>query len=125
MLSSLVCEKTVLIGGKNKKRENIFLIFSKTTFLELGRFHFQVFNFLPFYFHSIQKIFFSIFHFIFHSILPYQVKFRPEATCNLYCIFATLSSMLARRNERTSGLFCHYIINTLKHNTKLKLGLNY
>ena len=54
-------------------------------------------NFLPFHFHSILKIFHSIFHSILkfpsilHFILPYQGKFKPEATRNLYCIFATLS----------------------------------
>ena len=28
---------------------------------------------------------------VFHSILPYQGKFKSEATCNLLCTFATLS----------------------------------
>ena len=49
-------------------------------------FHFQS---TPKFFHFILK-FFSIFH----SILPYLGKFRPEATRNLYCIFATLSMPL-------------------------------
>ena len=33
----------------------------------------------------------TIFPSIFHSILSYQGMFKPEATRNLYCIFATLS----------------------------------
>ena len=51
-------------------------------------------------FQSILKIFHSIFHSIlklssiFHSILPYQDKFRPEATRNLHCTYATLSISL-------------------------------
>ena len=66
-------------------------------------------NFPPFHFHSILKIFHSIFHStlkfssIFHSILPYQGKFRPEATCNLYYIFATLSvplQVIARESKQ-------------------------
>ena len=57
-------------------------------------------DFLPLFFHSILKIFHSIFHFIlkfssiFHSILPYQGKFGPEATRNLYCSFAALNVLL-------------------------------
>ena len=46
-------------------------------------------NFLLFHFHSILK-----FSSIFHSIIPYQGKFRPEATRNLHCTFATLSVLL-------------------------------
>ena len=38
--------------------------------------------------YSILIIFF---HSIFRSILPYQSKFKPEATRNLYRTFATLS----------------------------------
>ena len=41
------------------------------------------------FFHSILK-----FSSIFHSILPYQGMFKPEATRNLHCIFATLSVLL-------------------------------
>ena len=50
---------------------------------------FHIGNFLPFHFHSILKIFHSLLKFssIFHFILPYQGKFRPEATRNLYCTF--------------------------------------
>ena len=53
-------------------------------------------NFLPFHFQSTLKIFHSILKVssIFHSILPYQGKFRPKATLNLYCTFATLSLIL-------------------------------
>ena len=50
---------------------------------------FQNGNFLPFYFHFILK-----FSSIFHSILPYQGKFRLEPTRNLHCTFATLSVLL-------------------------------
>ena len=61
-------------------------------------------NFLPFHFHSIQKIFRSIFDSmlkfssifhsilkfssIFHSILPYQRNFRLEAIKRIFCCFA-------------------------------------
>ena len=63
-------------------------------------------NFLPFHFHSIPKIFHSIFHSIlkfssifhsilkfssiFHSILPYQRNFRLEAMQRIFCCFAPL-----------------------------------
>ena len=67
-------------------------------------------NFLPFHFHSIPKIYHSIFHSIlkfssifhsilkfssiFHSILPYQRNFRLEAMQRRYilllCAFAVL-----------------------------------
>ena len=58
-------------------------------------------NFLPF--HFILKIFHSVLKFfsIFHSILPYQDKFIPEATRNLHCTFATLKRTLASsRSQR-------------------------
>ena len=45
------------------------------------------------FFHSILKIV----HSIFHSILPYQGKFRPEGTRNLYCnqvVLAKVSIMV-------------------------------
>ena len=53
-------------------------------------------NFLPFHFHSILKIFHSVFHSIlkfssiFHSILPYQKNFRLEAMQRIFCCFASL-----------------------------------
>ena len=53
-------------------------------------------NFRPFHFHSILKVFHSIFHsilkfsFIFHFILPYQRKCRLEAMQHLFCCFASL-----------------------------------
>ena len=47
------------------------------------------------FFHSILK-----FSPIFHSILPYQGKFKPEATRSLYCIFATLSIRGGVENTR-------------------------
>ena len=50
-------------------------------------FHFG--NFLPFHFLSILK-----FSSIFHSVLPYQGKFRPEATRSLYSTFVTFSVLL-------------------------------
>ena len=43
-------------------------------------------NFLPFHIPFHTK-----FSSIFHSILPHQGKFKPEAKRNLYSIFATLS----------------------------------
>ena len=62
-------------------------------------------NFLPFYTKNLP------FHISFHtkiflhlpSILPYQGKFRPEATCNLHCILATLSvhlQVVARKGKQ-------------------------
>ena len=44
-------------------------------------------------FSVLGNFFHSIFNFfsIFHSILPYQSKFGPEATLCLYCTFVTLS----------------------------------
>ena len=36
----------------------------------------------------------KIFHSVFHTSIPIQGKFRPEATRNLYCTFATLSAPL-------------------------------
>ena len=63
-------------------------------------------NFLPFHFHSIPKIFHSIFHSIlkflcifhsilkfssiFHSILPYQRNFRLLTMQRIFCCFAPL-----------------------------------
>ena len=53
-------------------------------------------NFGSFHFHSIPKVFHSIFHSIlefsskFHSILPYQRKCRREAMQRLFCCFASL-----------------------------------
>ena len=53
-------------------------------------------NFFPFHFHSILKIFHSIFHSILkfssisHSILPYQRNFRLEAMQRIFCCFASL-----------------------------------
>ena len=51
---------------------------------------------LAIFFHSIPVILFHTIKFssIFHSILPYHDKFRPEATRNLYCTFATLHILL-------------------------------
>ena len=53
-------------------------------------------NFLPFHFHSIPKIFHSIFHSIlrfssiFHSILTYQRNFRLKAMQRILCCFTPL-----------------------------------
>ena len=68
-------------------------------------------NFLPFHFYFILKIVHFIFHSslkfssIFHSLLSYQDKFRPEATRNLNCTFATLSvpSQVAARESKQYG----------------------
>ena len=45
---------------------------------------------------------------IFQSILPYQGKFRPEATRNLSCNFATLSIPLQARDGKQMHLI-HYL----------------
>ena len=68
---------------------------------------FSVFHtgyFLLFYFYSILKILYSIFHSIlkfssvFHSITLPQGKLRPEATRNLYCnVKRTFGSSRSRR----------------------------
>ena len=47
---------------------------------------------------------------MFHSILPYQDKFRPEATRNLHCTFATLSVSLkvaAREGKQYRTILSH------------------
>ena len=53
------------------------------------------FSSVSFPFHTKNLPFHIPFHIkfssIFHSILPYQSKFRPEATRSLYCTYATLS----------------------------------
>ena len=57
---------------------------------------FHTSNFLPFHFHSILKIFHSIFHSIlklssvFHSILLYQKTFWLDAMQLIFCTFAML-----------------------------------
>ena len=84
-------------------------------------------NFLLFYFHSILKIFHSIFHSIlnfssiFHSILQYQGKFRPEATRNLYHIFATFSVLLQKVTHEGKQYGTMHLIPYLKrfHNDLL------
>ena len=51
---------------------------------------------------------------IFHSILPYQGKFKPEATRNLCSIFATLSvplQVVAREGKQYSTM---HLISYLK-----------
>ena len=98
-------------------------------------------NFFPFHFRSIPLIFHFIFHSIlkfssifhsilkfssiFHSILPYHGKyyyiipyhgkFRPVATRNLYCTFATLSiplQVVARKDRQYDTM---HLITYLKH----------
>ena len=92
---------------------------------------FHTSNFLPFHFHSILKIFHSIFYSIlkfssifhsilqlssiFHSILPHQGKFRPEATRNLYCTFATLSIPLQVVALEGKQRGTRHLIPYLKH----------
>ena len=63
------------------------------------------------FFHSILK-----FSSIFHSILPYQGNFKPEATRSLYCIFSTLSVPLqvAAREDKQYGTV--HLIPYLKDN---------
>ena len=57
-------------------------------------------NFLPFHFHSIPKIFHSIFHSIlkffsiFHSILPHQTNFRLETMQRTYILLLFTFTML-------------------------------
>ena len=68
------------------------------------------YSILAIFFHSIQK-----FSSIFHSILSYQGKFRPEATRNLYCTFATLSrplQVVAREGKQHGTM---HLIPYLKH----------
>ena len=75
---------------------------------------------LAFFLHSMLKIFRCIFHTIlkfsiFLSILPYQGKFKAEATRNLYYTFATLSEPLqvVAREGRQYGMM--NLIFYLKH----------
>ena len=74
-------------------------------------------NFLPFHFYSILKIFDSILNFssIFHSIIPYQGKFKPEAKHNLYCTFATLSVLLQVVAHEGKQYGTTHLIPYLKH----------
>ena len=67
------------------------------------------------------KIFHSIFRSIltfssiFHFILSYQGKFKPEAIRNLYCTFATLSiplQVVAREGKQHGAM---HLIPHLKH----------
>ena len=95
-------------------------------------FIFHTGNFLPFYFHSIPKIFHSIFHSIlkfssifhsilkfsstFHSILPYQRNFIDWKQCNVYfCCFAPLEcckqplvKVCQQYQDATSGIWYAY-----------------
>ena len=68
------------------------------------------YSILTIFFHSILK-----FSSIFHSILPYQGKFRPEAMRNLYCAFATLRILLqvVACKGKQHGLM--HLIPYLKH----------
>ena len=52
-------------------------------------------NFLLFHFHFIPKIF--------HSLLPYQGKFRLKAMCNLHYTFAMLSVLLPKIAHEGTG----------------------
>ena len=64
----------------------------------------------PFHFNSILK-----FSSLFHSILPYQAKFGPEATRNLHCTFATLSvpmQVVAHEGKQYGTM---HLIPYLKH----------
>ena len=74
-------------------------------------------NFLPFHFHSLLKIFLSIFNFssIFHSILSYQEKFRPEAMRNFCCTFTTLSVILPLVAHEGKQYRTIHLIPYLKH----------
>ena len=78
-------------------------------------------NFLPFHFHSIPNIFYSIFHFtlifsfIFHFILPYPGKFRSEVTRNLYNTFATLSVLLQMPHHKGKQYGTMHLTPYLKH----------
>ena len=60
---------------------------------------------------------FSIFHsgIHFHFILLYQGKFRPEATHNLYCTFATLSILLQVVAHEGKQYGTMHLIPCLKH----------
>ena len=76
-------------------------------------------NFLPFHFHSILKIFHSILKFssVFHSTLPHQDTFRPEATRNLCFTFATLRvplkvGLVAREGKQHGAI---HLISNLDH----------
>ena len=76
---------------------------------------FHTSNFLPFYFHSILKIFHSILKFssIFYSIFSYQRTFRLEAMqgtfCTLQCCKQPLMKVRITRMQRlVSGMhFTH------------------
>ena len=75
------------------------------------------FSILAIFFHSMLKIFHFILKFssIFLSMLLYLGKFRPEATRNLYCIFATFSiplQVVACKGKQHSTM---YLIPHLKH----------
>ena len=85
--------------------------------IEDSFFIFHTGSFLPFHFHSTLKVFHSILEFssIFHSILPYHGKFRPEATRNLYCIFATLAvplHVVTRKGKQCGTMHSSLRINT-------------
>ena len=76
---------------------------------------------LAIFIHSIQKMFHSIINFIlkfssiFHSILPHQDKFRPEAMRNLYCNFATLNVTLPVAAREGTQYGTMYLTPDLKH----------
>ena len=80
-------------------------------------FIFHTGNFLPFRFHTKNHLFHSKrkFSSIFHFILPYQRKIRPEATRNLYCTFARLSVPLQVVAHEGKQYGTMHLIRYLKH----------
>ena len=99
---------------------------------------FHTCNFPPFHFHSILKIFHSIFHSIlkfssiFHSILPYQRKFRLEAMQRKFCCFAPLRCCKhwrcvndTKMPQPVSGMrIAHGLLHRRSQDFGLGVGLN-
>ena len=116
VLSSLSLTEDVAILGNLLRRECKVLIRAWNG-MEDDFSIFHTGNFLPFHLYYVLKIFHSILKFssIFCSILPYQGKFRPKATPNLHCTFATLSvpSQVVACEGKQYGTM--YLIPYLKH----------
>ena len=77
------------------------------------------FSYIPFLIHTKNFLFHIPFHTkfscMFHSILSYQGKFWPEATCNLYCTLKTLSVLLQVIAHEGKQYGTMHLIPYLKH----------
>ena len=105
--SLLSMKQLIVFSAKNKNQRSLLCKLLYLTCVVEGMVwngrRFSIFhtgNFLPFYFHSIPKIFHSIFQpivkfsSVFQSILPYQRNFRVEAMQRKFYCFNYIFAML-------------------------------